>query len=61
MGNVITTERTATEIFLFALGFIGFLIFAGGIAIASAGATVSGAILLLLVVFCFSVRGEADG
>jgi len=59
MGNVNSGERTATELFLFALGFIGFLIFAGGIAAASAAATVSGAVLLLLIVFCFSVRGES--
>ena len=58
MGNVNSGERTPTELFLFALGFIAFLIFAGGIAAASGAATVCGAILLLLVVLCFRVGGQ---
>jgi len=58
MGNVKSGERTPAELFLFALGFIAFLIFAGGISTASGAATVCGAILLLLVVFCFRVGGQ---
>lgn len=55
-NNLVSPERTPTEFLLFALGFIGFLIWVGGIVIASPGAAVSGTILLLLVVFSFSLH-----
>ena len=60
MGNMNSAERTPTELILFALGFLGFLIFAGGIAIASAPAAVIGAILLLLIISCFNLQGGSD-
>jgi hypothetical protein len=60
MGNLNSAERTAAELVLFGLGFIAFLIWAGGIATASAAAAVIGTILLLFVVFCFRLRGGDD-
>ncbi len=54
-------ERSSVEYFLFALGFIGFLISTGGVVIASVSAAVAGAILLLLVVLAFYSRSAFDG
>jgi len=58
MDTITSDERTTTDLILFAIGFVAFLIGAGGIAVASAPADVLGAILLLLVVFCFSLRAD---
>ena len=60
MGIVDSDDRTSADLILFALGFIGFLIFSGGIVTASASAAVIGAILLLLVLFCFGLSERSN-
>ncbi len=55
------TERTPADFLLFGLGFVAFMIFLSGVIVASVGATVAGAILLLLIVLAFYARSALTG
>jgi hypothetical protein len=46
--------RGVPELFLFGIGFVGFLIAATGITVGSPGIALSGAIILLLAIWPFS-------
>ncbi len=54
-------DRTPADFFLFALGFLGFMVSATGVIIASVSAAVAGAILLLLVILAFYSRSALSG
>ncbi len=51
-----STDRSAAEYVLFALGFLGFLVALSGVIIASTTAAILGTIILLLVVLGFYSR-----
>ena len=54
--NSESTDRNAADFVLFALGFGGFIMMAGGIVTAVAGMAMVGALLLLIVVLSFWLR-----
>ncbi len=51
-----STDRPATDLILFALGFIGFLFAAAGVVIPSLPVALVGGFLLLFAVACFALR-----
>jgi hypothetical protein len=51
-------ERNATDLFLFGLAFLGFLIGSGGAVMASPALAVSGGLLLLVALISLVPRGE---
>ncbi len=55
-----STDRGPGDYILFALGFIGFLLGAGGVVIASLSAAVIGGLLFLFAVACFGLRSSAS-
>jgi hypothetical protein len=59
--NLITNERTTTDLTLFGLGFAGFILAVAGVAVASPAAALFGTVLLLLVVLCFGFRSTLRG
>jgi len=62
MGRFVDSkERSAGELILFALGFLGFVVAASGIVLASPGGAVCGGVLLLFAVSCFMWRSGAEG
>jgi hypothetical protein len=48
-----STDRTSGEYAMFALGFIGFIIAAGGVVLSLTPLAVIGALLLLIAVYSF--------
>jgi hypothetical protein len=58
MNHSDSTDRTIGDYILFALAFFGFLLAAGGIVVGSAPGAITGAILLLLPILCFSARSS---
>ncbi len=51
-----STDRTALDFALFGTGFVGFLIAATGVVVASVGAAVAGGLILLVAISCFRLR-----
>lgn len=51
-----STDRTATDFFLFGTGFVGFLIGTTGVVVASVGTAVAGGLILVVAVSCFRLR-----
>ena len=51
-----STDRRTADYVLFALAFIGFLLAAGGVVMGSPPGALTGAIILLLAILCFSLR-----
>ncbi len=51
-----STDRTATDFFLFGTGFVGFLIGATGVVVGSVGTSLAGGLILLIAVSCFRLR-----
>jgi hypothetical protein len=47
-----STDRTAVDYVLFALGFLGFLMGTGGLIVSSPALAVAGGMLLLLAITC---------
>jgi len=58
MSHSESTDRTTGDYILFALGFIGFLLAAGGVVTASSAGALTGASLLLLTILCFVLRSS---
>ena len=50
-----SNDRGPAEYVLFALGFLGFMMAAAGVVVASVTAAVMGLLLLLFSVLCFSL------
>ncbi len=51
-----STDRTVVDYFLFALGFIAFLLGLTGVIIESVGVAFAGGLILVLVIAAFSAR-----